>query len=207
MAAADIRSVESYGIIGFNRTGKTTLAILIAEAWKKNRPGQDIVAFDPQGKFKGIANKFLKDYDDGSGKDWLDHILELEDALVILDELRMIHPSHQTDRRFIKFLSMRAEKKVDLIYIVHSPKLVLDMLDGYTSHYLIFYTQARASSWKDKIANYENCVAASSIVKRYTSKYGMGDYPNFPYVHVDNGAGEISCINMDQDKVQQMLSG
>lgn len=195
----DKRDVFSYCLIGFNKTGKTELAKRIAREWKRTRPGQNVMAFDPQHKFKGIANKFLSEHEG----DWLEEALKLRNGLLILDELRMLHPAHQADRRLVKLFSMRSGEdwNNDIIYIVHSPKMVLEVLDTYTTHYRIFYTQARSNQWKDKIANFENCISAHNLINRYVTRYGKGAYPHFPYVEVDNMGGEISCINMDPKKV------
>ena len=197
------RDVFSYGLIGFNEMGKTVLAKQIAMDWKRSRPGRDIVAFDPTHKFRGIANKFISEHEG----DWLDELLKCRNSLIILDEFRMLHPPHQADRRLIKLFSMRPSQhwNNDIIYIVHSPKMVLETLDSYTTHYRIFYTQARSSQWKDKIANFENCVSAHNVINRYVTRFGKGTYPDFPYVEVDNIKGELAFFNMDQEKVSQLL--
>ena len=201
--AAEKRDVFSYGLIGFNETGKTELAKEIAKDWKSTRPGQDVMAFDPTGKFKGIANKFLKEYEG----DWLEEALKLRNGLLILDELRMLHPAHQADRRLVKLFSMRSGEhwNNDIIYIVHSPKLILEVLDSYTTHYRIFYTQARLNQWKDKIANYEGCISAHGLINKYVTEYGKGTYPNFHYVEVENLTGEITWYNIDKKKVSALV--
>ncbi len=198
----DRRGVFCDGLIGFNKMGKTQLAKQIARDWRKTRPGQDIMAFDPQHNFKGIANKFLSEHEG----DWLEEALKLRNGLLILDELRTLHQAHQADRRLVKLLSMRSAEdwNNDIIYIVHSPKMILEVMDTYTTHYRIFFTSARSTQWKDKIANFENCVSAHNLINRYVTRYGKGTYPNFPYVEVDNIGGEISCVNMDPKKVTKL---
>ena len=182
--------------------GKTALAQWIAKIWKKTRPGRDVVAFDPQHKFKGIANKFLSEHEG----DWLEELLKCRNSLIILDEFRMLHPSHEADTRLIKIFSMRSGEdwNNDIIFIVHAPKMVLETLDIYTTHYMIFFTSARTSQWKDKIANAENCVIGHNLINKYVTKYGKGTYPNFPYVEVDNIGGEIKAVNMDPEKVTKL---
>ena len=198
--AKNTRDVFCYGLMGFNQSGKSTLAKKIAEIWKSTRPGRDVLAFDPQHNFGSVANKFMYEYEE-----WIDKALALRNGLLIMDEVRMLHPSNQMDKRLVKVLSMRPKTNIDIIYIVHGPKKILEGLDLYTSDYFIFYTQAKKNDFREKVSDYEPCLAACNLVRKYVKNYGKGTYPDFPYIHINNANGEMSMVNMDQGKVEAML--
>ncbi len=199
-AAKNRRDVFCYGIMGFNESGKSTLAKYLAKLWKSARPGMDVLAFDPQQNFGSVANKFMYEYED-----WIEKALELRNGLLIMDDISILHTSNQMDKRLVRVFSMRPKTNIDIIYIIHGPKKMLEGLDLYTSDYFIFYTQAKKNDFRDKISDYEPCFAACNLVRRYIKNYGKGTYPDFPYIHINNGSGKMSMVNMDQKKVEAML--
>ena len=185
------------GIIGTNGTGKSVTARKIAEQWRKTRPNGDIIAFDPTDSFKGIANKFIYPHEDWCGK-----ILESRNSLILMDEHRILHPQAIAKARFAEVMSMRRDYAIDIIYIVHNPKLVIEILTYYTTRYYLFYTQAREGAFKDKMPNYSICVGASDFINDYVRELirvtgKKGEYPDFPYMVVNNETEEISAINID----------
>ena len=194
------RTVFLWGILGTNGTGKSVTAREVAKLWKQSRPHDDIMAFDPTDSFRGVANKFIYPHED-----WYDKALGLRNALLILDEVRILHSSNIADRRLLELLSMRREYSIDIIYIVHNPKLVLEILTYYTTRYFIFYTQSRYGSFKDKMPNYAICHGASTFINKYVTRNGRGDYPNFPYMVVDNEKESINGINIDTNKIDDAI--
>lgn len=185
-----------FGIIGTNGTGKSVTARAIAERWKSTRPHADIMAFDPTDAFAGVANKFIYPHEN-----WCEKALELRNALLILDEVRILHPSNTTKAKFLELMSMRRDQSIDIIYIVHNPALVLNILTYYTTRYYLFYTQALEGSFKDKIPNYTLCIGASDFINAYVKNVikatgEKGTFPDFPYVVVDNETEKITGINI-----------
>ena len=186
------REVFLWGFIGHNRTGKTSTAVELARNWKEGRPDGTVVAFDPQHKFEDVADYFILPSD----KDWAYKALDLRNALLILDDYRILHPSDRASQDLLNLLSFRNEYSIDIMYVCHSPALVLNVLTYYTTNYFLFYTQSRMGIFEKKIPNYTICQGASQYVNKYVKTFGKGDYPNFPYVVVDNQEEKIYAINM-----------
>ncbi len=196
------RGVFLFGIIGDNGTGKTVTAREIAIEWKSNRPGWDVVAFDPTDGFKGVANKFL-DVDN-----WCQQALSLRNSLLILDEFRILHPNDKVDANLRKLFAIRRFHNIDIIYIVHSPALVIEFLTYFTSKYFIYYTQITSGKFKRKIPNYASCQGGSTLINNYVSEFGKGEYNNgnhtFPYVVIDCEKDKIDAVNMPIQNINQL---
>ena len=193
------------GFIGHNRTGKTSIAKKYACEWKASRPEGFVVAFDPQDVFKKtmvtvkdteipLVDNEIMLYEQG---DWYEKILQYNNALLILDDYRMLHPKSNPEKGWLKLLALRNKKNIDIIYIVHTPSLILNILTGYTTHYFLFYTMAQNGSFEKKIPHYQMCMAASIYVNKYVKTFGKGRYPNFPYIVVDTLNETLTAQNID----------
>lgn len=198
------RSVFLIGIVGTNGTGKSVTARAIAERWKQTRPHSDIMAYDPTDVFGDVANKFIYPHED-----WCEKALELNNALLILDEVRILHPNPVAKGKFLELMSMRRDQSIDIIYIVHNPSLILSILTYFTTRYYLFYTQALEGAFKSKMPNYSLCIGASDFINSYVRELirrteKKGTYPNFPYVVVDNETEKITAINIDR---QYLIGG
>jgi len=180
----EVRDNFLYGYIGTNRTGKTSLARKAAENWIANNPDGIVAGFDPQRKFGDLLNIVIKPSD----KEYPEKILKLRNALLILDDYRALHPQSKAEPWVLDLMISRADYNIDIIYIIHNPKLVLETLTYYTTHYFIFYTESRLGSWQEKIPNYILCQTASMWINKHVSIEGKGQYPNFPHIIVD-------CLN------------
>lgn len=188
--------------IGTNRTGKTSVAKTMAKSWKQQNPGRRVMVFDPQNKFSDIATDFIFL---NESRTWGNKILSLRNALLILDDYRLLHHKHQIIEEFAALLNFRSEWNVDIIYICHSPSLVLNTLTYYTSHYFIFYTLAQKDSFERKIPHYELCERAKSYINKYVRVKGRGSYPHFPHMIVDCENGTLLAQNMEKRIFLQIM--
>ncbi len=182
------------GFMGTNRTGKSVTARKIADWWKEANPGEDIMAFDPQNRFKGVANKFISIED----TQWPYKAMKLKNALLILDDYRLINEGDRPIKGFRALMTVREDQNIDIIYICHNPMLILEMLTYFTTHYYMFYSLSKEGQFKYRMPNYELSNEASEMINAYVRKYGRGKYPNFPFVIVDTEAQDLKLQNMSK---------
>lgn len=187
------REVFIAGIIGKNRTGKSVTARKIAMRWKKAKPSYyKVIAFDPQNRFRGIADEFIA----AGNPRWALDLQKERNALIILDDYRLINKSVFPVKGLEELISQRAEYNLDIIYICHNPALVINYLTYFTDRYYIFATNSKDGQFEDKIPNHDLCIAASMKVNQHVKKYGRGEYPSFPYCIVDTETEKVIAINM-----------
>jgi hypothetical protein len=171
-----LRNNFLYGFIGTNRTGKSSVAKLLAEKWKEANPGQLVIAHDPQDNFIDVADVFIQPEDD----DWAIKCCSFRNCLIILDDFRLINESARPVEGLSNLLYYRAKWNIDIITIFHNPSLIINAIAHFISHYFIFLTNAQEGSFKNKIPNYSLCIAASEEVNKYVSVFNRGLYPKFP---------------------------
>lgn len=188
---SETRENDLIGIIGTNGTGKTTKAVALAEAWREANDGP-IMAFDPQFRFTHITDFQINASDESYKKE----ILRLRNGLLIMDDFRILHPKNIAEKWLMDLLQYRRAYNVDIIYIVHSPALVLNALSYYTTKYYVYYTETTLGSWQKKIPNYRICQAASLYINKHVAIKGKGKFPDFPYMMVDNRARKITGVNI-----------
>jgi len=188
-----------FGIIGDNGTGKSVTTREIVKRWKDKRPNGIVAGFDPSG--------VIEDYIDipVTPDNWLDKALKLRNALLVLDETRLLHPSPQTDKRLSELLQRRRHWNVDIIYIVHNPGVILESLTYFTTHYYIFYTQSRKDKFKAKVPNYLMLQNASVLINKYVKMEGRGEYPYFPHLIIDTEQNKIKAVNISSDKLTKAI--
>lgn len=211
--------------VGLNTVGKTPLAIRRAIAWKKSRPGQKVVAFDPQGKLRKIKfinaagkEEFLVDkaFDEWD-KDWAEQLKEKKnpggkdkkdyvwtDYLLILDDFQSLIKNFKTPQAFTDLIALRKHLNIDMILITHSPRFIVEGIADYVTHLSIFFNLAKRLSYEKKITYHDKCYAASIVVNEYVNKFGFGKYPKFPYVRVNNLNGKMDFVNMELDKINKL---
>lgn len=200
----DFRNNFLMGFIGHNRTGKTTIALEMAKKWKESRKDCYVIAFDPQKRFTketveidGVEEP-LVDTEirlDESGV-WYDRVLKFRNFLLILDDYHILLDKRIAEKGLKKLLAHRDDYNIDIIYITHTPSLILNLLTDYTTHYFIFFTQALAGKFKEKIQNFHLCSAAVRTVNKYVKVFGKGKYPNFPHCIVDTEKQTVQAFNM-----------
>lgn len=194
-----------YGFIGINRTGKSATARELAEDWRKSRPDPKfrVISHDPQKRFADITDLFI----DPEDEMWAVRCCELRNCLLILDDFKLLNLKNTPVKGLQSLLYYRAEHNVDIIYIVHNPALLINLLTYFTSHYYIFMTMAQEGSFQKKIPNYRLCQAASNQVNEYVRKYGPGkhkkdkeyDGQGFPHVIVDCVDQRLVAVNMEKE--------
>lgn len=194
-----------YCLIGNNSTGKTQTALKFVKAWRESHNPEDvIVTFDPQKRFLDYADYLIEPDSDMS---WCEEILNLKNALLILDDYRLIHKSKLIDTNLLKFFIDRTNNNVDIIIICHTPLHILTDMTAFITHYLIYPVQATKEGFDRKISNAHLCIAASAFINHYVGKYSniFGDkfYPNFPYMVVDNVKSKLYSINVKKLKTLQ----
>ncbi len=190
------------GFIGTNRTGKSSEAKNLAKKWRLNHPTGFILSFDPQDNFSEFSDEYLyvKDKDNNEMKISSLEVYKNEGSLLILDDYRLLQRRPIEEEWLVTIMNFRAKWNVDIIYITHNPRLVLNYLTYFTSHYFIFYTKSKEGSFEDKIPDYELCDQASRLTNAYVKINGRGEYPNFPHIIVDTEEEELKLKNMDREK-------
>ncbi len=189
------RDAFIWGIIGDNGSGKSVTAMEFARAWKKSRPLGTVIVHDPKNEFDSISDFTVSAND----KDWAQLVARKKDVLFLIDELRVLHKNPQADKGLHELMAMRRDNNIDIIYIVHNPKLVLEIFTNFTHIYFIFYTNSKEGGFESKIPNYKLAHRASLMINKYVNLTGDGTYPNFPYIVVDNKSKELFAVNIDED--------
>lgn len=165
----DERNVFFNMFIGYNRTGKSSVAQYYANAWRINNLGGTVIGYDPQRRF---AHLIKPEYRIMAGeKKWWNKIKHLRNCLFIADDYRGINRSETTSEDFYALCEFRAEYGIDIILICHSPHRVLEGLTTYISHYYIFYTKGKDARFEAKMENYYECQTANQIMRDYVKEY------------------------------------
>ena len=189
-----------WAFIGDNRTGKSVTALEFATDWRESNPDGTIISHDPQSRFKNVSDFYIPT----GRKSWASECADQKDCLLILDELRLLHPNPKAGEGLLKLMANRGENNIDIIYIVHNPSLVLETLTYFTGRYFMFYTNSKIGGFQKKIPNYTLAHSASYYINKYVRVYGKGSYPSFPYIIVDTVKEELYGMNMNPEFVLNM---
>ena len=185
-----------WGFIGTNRTGKSVTALNFAKMYQQSKPENAIISFDPQGRFASISDRFI----DPENKNWAVDLHSERNALIILDDYRLINPNPTPVEGLQKLLYHRADWNLEIIYICHNPSLIINLLTYFTTHYFLFYTEAMDGSFQKKIMNYKLCISGQQLINRYVKAYDRGEYPHFPFVMVDCENNNLKAFNFTKRK-------
>jgi len=215
------RPVFNRMFIGYNRTGKSSMARKYGNLWVMHNPGKTVAGHDPQRRFKGIINpKYqLFGYDDN--KDWWNGyegqtkegrypIKNLRNALFAADDYRGLNQYDTTQPSLLRLMEFRAEYAIDCLFVCHSPGLVLSRLSYYISHWHIFYTKGSQAAFDKKTENFEECTLAAEIMRAYAQEkpeivkqsgqfFDEKNYDHtFPHIIIDAVEGTLIPQHMDK---------
>lgn len=220
------RQVFLWAFIGHTGVGKTVTAVELAKMWRKANPNGKVIGFDPHDILtnSGILDYYISSKDEN----WATWLMQRDkngkykfsDSLLILDDYRSLLDGNDCPTDVLELLALRRRLGLDWIYITHNPKLILNRFTYYTNFISIFYCEAHASDYSDKIPKYAACQKASNMINKYILKkieegriknpnYTKDDfmkecYPNFPHVIVRMESDQLEAMNMDQKIVNQL---
>lgn len=194
-----------WALVGKIGSGLTTTAIQMARDWKKPTPLSPVqniigrvVAFDPTGILKKAC---IVDYEIlESHKDWAKTLIEKDrkgnykfaNSLLILDDYRLLISGQSTPADFLNLLTHKRRIGLSIIYMAHSPRLILERISFYTTHYSVFDLNENI---QDKNFMYKNLQIAKDLIKEHITLNGKGTYPNFPHIIVKAGTEEYELRN------------
>ncbi len=224
---AKIRAVFFFMFIGYNRTGKSVTAQQLANEWRMANPHGIIAGYDPQHRFKHLIDPNYKLYAGEDGwwygkgeyaKSGRQSLSKLRNALVVIDDMRGLNPSHNTSKDLGRLMEFRAEYSIDIIMIVHSPGLILEGISTFVSHWYIYLTKGRKAKFEDKIENFEECQLAADLMRRYGEDFpsiledpeqfydesGKGNH-TFPHIVIDTTTGRMKPQNVNQEWAEKTL--
>lgn len=216
--------------IGKNSIGKTPTAIFDAIAYQRSFPKKKIIVFDSQDKFKGAHDRRELRVDlliPRNNKGWAgieglqEHTVtsgnkkyKWANSLLILDDYRMLLRGNDMPSDFYDLFALRPAPhfNMDMMFICHEPRNILEGIAGYISHYHIFANEASSGQFENKISCYLACQRAGLVINKYVSMYGKGYFdtttkiPYFPHIVVEKERPEpLHCINMDLQKAKPIL--
>lgn len=201
-------------IIGASGTGKTVTAVGMAKDWKWSRRkiGGKVIAFDPHDDFKSVADVKI----DAKDEDWAKILMQknrdgtfmFSNSLLILDDYRSILQGNHMDTGFYDLLALRRKIGIDVIYITHNPKLILQGLAYWNTAFILFRTVAHSDDFEGKIPHFLTCQRACNLINAYTRTFEEKDYnnlyPNFPYVFVRLDSEQLFPQNMQQEIIDTL---
>jgi len=198
-------------MLGHTGVGKTSTVVELAKYSKRKKIYSKIVGFDPHDIL--TRERLLDYYISPSDDFWAERLMKIENgkykfanSLLILDDYRSLLKSDRMPPGFLDLLMLRRKIAIDIVYIIHSPKLILERLSYYTNYYSIFYTESSASDFSDRIPNFAACQKAANLVNKYVKEYGRGVYPNFPHVIVRTESEELELMHMTQSNVSKLYA-
>lgn len=181
------KEVRCFCIIGNNNTGKSVVASAIIDSWQAKNPNGFVAAFDPQKRFK-------KDIDIKSEED-LNDLSSMKNSLIAFDDFRKIHPNERATKWLSDLMDNRYEHGLDLIFIFHSPKRVIEFITYYADVFVVFFTNYKKEDVTKKIPDSDMLLEALSLVKEEYRINGGGYYPIFPHVMAIPNENLIVKIN------------
>ncbi len=167
------KEVKCICAFGNNNTGKSVVVGAIIGSWLKKNPNGYVAAFDPQHRFK-------KDIDIKTQEDLVD-LASMKNSLIVFDDFRKIHPEAQPQKWLSDIMDNRYEYGLDLVFVFHSPKRIIEFLTIYCDTFLVFFTNYKEQDLVKKMPDCEPLLEGLTLVKREFRENGGGEYPVFPH--------------------------
>lgn len=236
---ASTRQAFVWALYGKTGSGKTSFCIFLAKIWRKCNPGKKVIGFDPHGNLSkaGVLDHKIEETD----HDWPVILMtrlcqkcncikhpkqdkctkcghnvwryKFQGCLLILDDYRSLLPSDSTPEDVLRLLALKRAIGLDIMLIMHNPKMLILRVATYITKHLIFATQSLAGNFSDRITEYVSCQKAANLINQYVLEMGGVDcenytkmHPNFPYVMVHNDSETLQCENMDESMVRRLIS-
>lgn len=192
-------------MLGHNRTGKSVVAKDLTVSYKKKwGKKKSVIAYDPQNRFEDVRDARIMNEDWGKYFDSTGEKLLIHDTLFVLDDYRGLMMKDSLDPQFLKMLMLRNEYGLDFIFVIHSPKLIIERISYYITHFALFYISGDADAFRkaQKVQNIETVAQCRELVNGYVKKNGKGVYDKggkhtFPFAFIDVGEETIDLINMN----------
>ncbi len=167
------KEVKCICVFGNNNTGKSVVVNAVIGSWVKKNPNGYVAAFDPQQRFK-------KDIDIKTPED-LSELAGMKNSLIVFDDFRKIHLKSQPEKWLSDIMDNRYEHGLDLIFVFHSTKRILEFLTIYADTFMVFFTNYKEQDIIKKVPDSEFVLEALSLVQKEYRSNGAGEYPIFPH--------------------------
>lgn len=233
------RQAFVYAFYGKTGAGKTQTAIQFAKYWRSCNPGKKVIGFDPHGDFEdaGVLNHTIEETDTNwpqilmtkicgccgkikhpekencvkCGKDnWK---FKFAGCLLILDDYRSLLTSDSTPKDVLRLFALKRKIGLDIILIMHNPKMLIVRLSFLITSHFIFATESLSGNFNDRITKYVPCQKAANLINHYVEALGGVDEdkyrnmrPDFPYIMVTNQSDELQTFNMDEKLVNKLVA-
>lgn len=208
----DKRQALLCALIGTTGTGKTSTLVQLCKQSRYNKVYNHIIGFDPH---EILSKEKLLDFTIKPGDEYFAERLMQKDkkgnykffnSMLILDDYRSILTGNHTPSDVLDLLMLRRKLSMDIFYVCHNPKLVLEKFSYYTNMYMIFKTESTASDFSDRIPHFVACQKASNAINKYVRNFGRGEYPNFPHCIINTESDELNFVNIDMEKLTQIYN-
>lgn len=236
---ASTRQAFVWALYGKTGSGKTSFAIFLAKIWRKCNKGFKVIGFDPHGNLAkaGILDHKIQETDTNWAEVLMTRICnncnrikhpekdkctkcgkedwryKFQGCLLILDDYRSLLAADATPADVLRLFALKRKLGLDMMIIMHNPKMLILRIATYVTKHLLFATQSLAGQFSDRITEYVSCQKAANLINQYVLEMGGVDcdkyrkmHPNFPYVMVHNDSETLQCENMDQNIVNRLIS-
>lgn len=197
-----------YGFIGANGCGKTQTIKRIIKKWLKSNPNGKLYIHDCQNDYSEFKAKFITP---DKKSEWIQDVLKYNNVLIILDELRVVHPNNELNDNFIELLARWRKKNINIVFTVHYPKLLIERMTAFTTEYFIYFNYGKKADFMSKMDDYLTPYKMSIVINRYRALVGSkleykSLYPKFPYMIVNPITDQVYGINLNSKLYKQALA-
>lgn len=233
---ASTRQAFVWAFIGKTGSGKTSTAVQMMKDWKRANRGSHLIGFDPHDVFRkeNLMTRYITENDinwaetlmmkycnrckkvKGPDKETCcgksDWRYKFANSLLAADDYRNLLTANSTPANVLSLLGLKRRIGLDMIFIMHNPKLLLERMSYYVTNFSIFATESTAGDFSDKISKYVPCQKAANLINQYVNELGGVDsdryrrmYPNFPHIIITNDNDDLNFMNMDQSIIDRLV--